>query len=677
MDASTLRLTLMLTAATLLSACGGGGSGSTLSALGSNTSATTGSGTTTTTDSSSTASTETRVVEGTIDGFGSVVIDGVHYDVEGADILHGEDTLREEDLEVGEVVRLIAQVGANDSAVASAVYRRRDLEGPVDAIDLAGNTLTILGRVVQVDPETRFSAAIVPNDLQGLALAQRVEVSGVALADGTLLATFVTLDNDNENALRGQISGADSASRTFTVNGTTVDYGNAVLDDDFAGAAPAVGDWVTVKSQSLPVSGLLEATEVDLDREGAGNDFHSVADVPEGATVILRGRVTSAPVSGQFEIEGREIHLASDTLYEGGTEADLDLDDGLVVEGTLESDGSVTASTLRFSTPMTFEVEGTVTSLTPLIVAGVEVALTTDTQLLDESSIGERFFNQADLQLGDFLEVRGNYNGAVLTARRIERDDEDNDDAGRIRISDDSNDDFRFDEADDDEWSIKGAITALNATEVAVRGLTARFAPGTRYEIGDVLVDQARFLAEVSVGDPAEMETLRLADGTLVVSEIEREFHRNSAFLDLSTSVSDDGTSGISDDSTSGVSDDSTSGSSDDSTSGSSDDSTSGVSDDLFEGAGDDGRFGEDDFDENEDDDGIEVKGPVSAFSTTGVTLGSVNYAFSSSTRYKAFDQRMTQSLFLSYLQVGTFIEIDYRTDTAGNRIVLKIKIDD
>ena len=85
----------------------------------------------------------------------------------------------------------------------------------------------------------------------------------------------------------------------------------------------------------------------------------------------------------------------------------------------------------------------------------------------------------------------------------------------------------------------------------------------------------------------------------------------------------------------------------------------------------------EDDFDEYDDDDGIEVKGPVSAFSTAGVTLGSVNYAFSSSTRYKAFDQRMTQSLFLSYLRVGTFIEIDYRTDTAGNRIVLKIKIDD
>jgi hypothetical protein len=298
----------------------------------------------------------------------------------------------------------------------------------------------------------------------------------------------------------------------------------------------------------------------------------------------------------------------------------------------------------------------------------------------------------------------------VLTARRIERGDEDNDDAGRVRISDDSSDDFRFDEADDDEWSIKGAITALNATEVAVRGLTARFAPGTRYEIGDVLVDQARFLAEVSVGDPAEMETLRLADGTLVVSEIEREFHRYSAFLDLSTSVSDDSTSGDSDDSTSGVSDDSTSGVSDDSTSGVSDDTTSGISDDstsgvsddstsgvsddtnsgisddstsgssddLFEGAGDDGRFGEDDFDENEDDDdGIEVKGSVSAFSTTGVTLGSVNYAFSSSTRYKAFDQRMTQSLFLSYLRVGTVIEIDYRTDTAGNRIVLKIEIDD
>jgi hypothetical protein len=256
----------------------------------------------------------------------------------------------------------------------------------------------------------------------------------------------------------------------------------------------------------------------------------------------------------------------------------------------------------------------------------------------------------------------------VLTARRIERGDEDNDDAGRVRISDDSGDDFRFDEADDDEWSIEGAITALNTTEVAVRGLSARFAPGTRYEIGDVLVDQTRFLAEVSVGDPAEMETLRLADGTLVVSEIEREFHRNSAFLDLNTSVSDDSTS---------LSDDSTSGSSDDSTSGVSDDTTSGVSDDLFEGAGDDGRFGEDDFDEHYDDDGIEVQGPVSAFSTTGVTLGGVAYAFDANTRYKAFDQRMTQSLFLSYLQVGTFIEIDYRTDTAGNRIVLKIKIDD
>jgi hypothetical protein len=623
-----------------------------------------------------------------------VVIDGVHYDVEGAEILHGEDPLTEDDLEVGEVVRLIAEVSSDGTATASTVYRRRDLEGPIESLDLAGNTLTLFGRTIQVDPETRFSPAIIPNDLNGLALAQRVEVSGVTLNDGTLLATFITLDDDDQNKVRGQISDLDEGTRTFSLGSITVDYGNAVLDDDFGGQGPKNGDWVTAESQSAPVAGVLEASELDLDREGAGAHLSDLASVPAGADVLLRGRVTSALAAGTFSVDGQDVQIGTGTQFEGGTESDIDLDDGIVVAGSLNDDGSIAATAVRFATPVNFEVEGVVSNLSPLTVAGVEVALTTDTQLFDESSFGNRFFAATDLQLGDFIEVRGSYNGSVLTARRIERDDADDDDAGRIRLDDDESDDFRFDEADDDEWKIKGAITALNATEVSVRGLTARFAPGTRYELGDVLVDQARFLAEVAVGDPAELETIRLADGTLVVSEIEREFHRNAAFLDISSTLgtddsslgSDDG-DGSSDDSSfdsdnsNDSSDDDSNDSSDDDSNDSSDDDSFGSDDsddssDDFEGAGDDGRFGDDDFGER-DDDGIEVKGLVSAASPTGATVDGVAYLFDANTRYEAFDQRMTQSLFLSYLRTNDLVEVDYNVDSAGNKIVLKIEIDD
>ena len=230
---------------TLLTACGGGSS-----------SDPTGAAPTATTQGAS----------GMITGFGSVYVNGVEWETDGATIEIDDDMGSESDLDVGHIVMVHGSIAADGTATADSIEYDAELEGPISDIDLGAGTITVLGYVVVIDGDTIFDDDSLVSSIDGLSVGDFVEINGYPLADGRLLAVHLELETDaGEVEVSGVISNLDTATSTFNLNDLVVDYTSAVLED-FDGEAIADGQHVEVEgSSTLGPSGELIADKVELE----------------------------------------------------------------------------------------------------------------------------------------------------------------------------------------------------------------------------------------------------------------------------------------------------------------------------------------------------------------------------------------------------------------------------
>ena len=124
------------------------------------------------------------ISQGPINGFGSVIVNGVRYSTTGATITIDDRPGTESDLRAGQVVRVEGTVDATGTAgTARSISFNDDVEGPVQSIDPAAARLVVLGQTVQVGRATSFDDSISPRSLAGLAVGDRIEVSGLVNAD--------------------------------------------------------------------------------------------------------------------------------------------------------------------------------------------------------------------------------------------------------------------------------------------------------------------------------------------------------------------------------------------------------------------------------------------------------------------------------------------------------------
>ena len=133
------------------------------------------------------------IAQGPINGFGSVIVNGVRYSTTGATITIDDQPGVESDLRVGQVVRVEGQLDAGGTTgTATRVSYDDDVEGPIQSIDRSA-TLVVLGQTIMVGPSTSFDDRISPRSLAGLAVGDRIEVSGLVTAGGVIEATRIEL----------------------------------------------------------------------------------------------------------------------------------------------------------------------------------------------------------------------------------------------------------------------------------------------------------------------------------------------------------------------------------------------------------------------------------------------------------------------------------------------------
>ncbi|MGI9232985.1 MAG: DUF5666 domain-containing protein, partial [Woeseiaceae bacterium] len=286
--------------------------------------------------------------------------------------------------------------------------------------------IVVLGQTVLINPETSFDDSISPASIDGLSVDDIVEVSGLVDASGRITATRIEVKPaGTEFEVLGTVSNLDSANFLFNINGLVVDYSGATLDN-FSGGQISDGDFVEAKGLSLAANGELVATRVEL-KNGLPN-------VGDGVHVEIQGFITRFVSAQDFDVAGLPVTTTAGTVYEGGVSGDLGLNVKVEVEGEIDSNGVLVATKVDIRRAKAVRATANVDSVNAagnsLVMLGVTVSVDALTRLEDKSDADVRPLTLADINAGDYLEVRGGEfpagSGAIL-ATILEREDADPD----------------------------------------------------------------------------------------------------------------------------------------------------------------------------------------------------------------------------------------------------------
>jgi cytoskeletal protein CcmA (bactofilin family) len=360
---------------------------------------------------------------GVITAFGSVFVNGVRYDISAARLQKNGKSVAQSALAVGEVALVHGrQDRASGQGSAESVEVEDQVVGPVAAINVAANTLTVLGQQVLVTANTSFAASIVPGDLSGLLADDLIEVSGLADASGAITATRIGRAEAGETLqVLGTVAHLDATAHTFMINGLNVEFSTATLEG-FVPGQPADADVVVVRGTVFDSASVtLTATAVqraDTERSEAGN----------GERVEQEGLVTRFVSATDFDVNGAPVTTTTNTVFEDGGAGDIAMNVRVEVRGMLDTNNVLVADVVEINHVAVIALAATVEKVDSannmLQVLGVDISVDNTTRFEDKSSAHVQMFTLKDVNVGDSVLVRGFESPAAsgkLLARRLER----------------------------------------------------------------------------------------------------------------------------------------------------------------------------------------------------------------------------------------------------------------
>jgi hypothetical protein len=376
----------------------------------------------------------TGVTSGSVTGFGSVFVNGIEFETDGArrtvddetDISNGTDD--DKVLGIGMVVTIIGTV--NDDGVtgtAESIDYDNEIEGPVAAApvedaDGVTKTFDIFNVTVMVD---RNTTVFKNTGYDKLAKNDLLEVSGYFYAEDRLRATRVEfvdkLDLGNsEVEIKGEVSDFNGVD-TFRLGDVAITFDGITEFEDLPGDTVKNGQYVEVEG-ILDNATFIRASRIEREDEGFGNDVGEIS---------LEGIVTDFKDLGSFRVAGQRVN-ASNASFEpaslrtsiaDGAEVEVE---GAIKDGILKAEeveqraGDARVSAIVVSKNST---AGTVTL--ELVSGQPNLTVTTDSQTQIEDKRDEKEpFGIRDIDAGDYLNVEGFVDGnGNFVAAQIEREE--------------------------------------------------------------------------------------------------------------------------------------------------------------------------------------------------------------------------------------------------------------
>jgi len=337
--------------------------------------------------------------QGTVTGFGSVIVNGVRFDDSSATVSDDNGSPAAPGaLRLGMRVEVDSSAvdASTASATAHAVRFGAQLVGPVTAINTNAGTLTALGQVVDITATTVFDDSL-SGGLGALALADVVEVHGVNdVATGHIVATRIEREASvSAYQLRGSVTALDPTAKTFFIGAAAISYAGVPA----AGVPNTLADGVLLRVQldPTPVAGVWTATSL-------GIKGHSL---PVGATTAqVRGSVSAFTSATAFSVDGLPVDASAASFPDGS--AGLALGVMVEVHGTV-SNGVLVATKVELESQhqgddnRRIELHGAITAVDStaktFVVRGVTVSYA--------GSVTYPNGSQAGLVVGAKVEVKG------------------------------------------------------------------------------------------------------------------------------------------------------------------------------------------------------------------------------------------------------------------------------
>ena len=370
---STLMVALAATAA-LVAGCGGGSTDSSPAAAG--------------------TATATAYTEGTLNGFGSIIVNGVRFDESSASVTDDGGVQRTaSSLKLGMSVEVDSGKVADGSARAHAVRFGSRVLGPVSAVNLTAGTATVLGQVVDVSTATVFDTTLAAG-LSALSVGAVVEVHGLPdAATGHVLATRIdSAASATAYKLRGVVGALNSTAKTFSIGAAQVAYA-AVTN---VPGTLADGQTIRVTLATTPVAGVWTA-------QNLGTARHQPADA---MAVQLRGSITAFSSASSFHVNGLAVDASAATFPDGSTGLALGVQvevKGTVRNGVLVASQVAVEAKHQQERDRHFELHGSITAVDSaarsFVVRGVTVSYA--------GSVSYIGGTVANLIVGAKVEVRG------------------------------------------------------------------------------------------------------------------------------------------------------------------------------------------------------------------------------------------------------------------------------
>ena len=263
---------------------------------------------------------------GPVTGFGSVFVNGVRYEDNGARLVDDDGTVKvlgsdDNPLKVGMVVEVSGSVDGSGARKATQIAYGAEIKGPVTAVDAAAGSFQVFGITVRTSPATVYDNF---GGVGVLAVGQVVEVHGQAGTAGGIVATYVEREATSEAAfaagggeyrLRGPISGlaGTSAAYSFSVRGVPIRTDAATRID----GTPAEGAAVSVRlNPTRQGDGRYLAERLKLRKASY--------DVSSSSEAEIEGYVSEFDAAaGSLRVAGYPAQLGSNVVYEDGVAADL------------------------------------------------------------------------------------------------------------------------------------------------------------------------------------------------------------------------------------------------------------------------------------------------------------------------------------------------------------------